>query len=174
LAGGGGVSSADAGKQLFEQLRCNTCHLGGGQLGRGPSLEGLFGSTVKLQNGQTVVADENYIRESILRPAAKVVVGYQPIMPAFEGQIGEEGILQLIAEIKSMGHADAQPKTREPGDAKAGPATDEGTSSKSGKSPGGGKAAPGEPDSDRPQPEGENIRRETSGGGTTRKTEPKP
>ena len=71
--------------------------------GRGPSLVGLFGKSVTLQNGQTVVADETYLRESILRPAAKVVAGYQPIMPAYEGQIGEEGLLQLIAEIKSLG-----------------------------------------------------------------------
>jgi cytochrome c oxidase subunit 2 len=99
-------NTADAGAKLFEQLRCNTCHLGGGQQGRGPALEGLFGSTVRLQGGGTVIADENYIRESIVRPAAKVVVGYQPIMPTFEGQIGEEGLLQLIAEIKSLRRPD--------------------------------------------------------------------
>ena len=104
LAGGGAVQSpAMAGRRLFEQLRCDTCHLGGGATGRGPSLVGLFGKTVTLQTGQTVVADETYLRESILRPAAKVVAGYQPIMPAYEGQIGEEGLLQLIAEIKSLG-----------------------------------------------------------------------
>ncbi|MEX2175558.1 MAG: cytochrome c oxidase subunit II [Pirellulaceae bacterium] len=97
-----GQAPAAAGRMLFEQLRCGTCHLGGGATGRGPSLVGLFGQTVPLQNGQTVVADETYLRESILRPAAKVVAGYQPIMPAYEGQIGEEGLLQLIAEIKSL------------------------------------------------------------------------
>jgi len=102
-------TTADAGQKLFEQLRCSTCHLGGGQQGRGPALENLFGSTVRLQNGQEVIADDNYIRESILRPASKVVVGYQPIMPTYEGQIGEEGILQLIAEIKSLGRPDPAP-----------------------------------------------------------------
>ncbi len=107
LAGRTKTASVEgAGEKLFEQLRCNTCHLGGGQQGRGPSLENLFGSNVRLQDGSTVVADDNYIRESILRPAAKVVVGYQPIMPTYEGQIGEEGIMQLIAEIKSLGRGD--------------------------------------------------------------------
>src|SRR5205823_2265758 len=91
-----------AGRKLFEQMRCESCHRGGGLESRGPPLANLFGSTVRLQNGQTVVADENYIRESILQPAAKVVAGYEPIMPSYEGQIGEEGLLQLLAEIKSL------------------------------------------------------------------------
>jgi cytochrome c oxidase subunit II len=100
-----GSSSAQppalAGQALFEQLRCDNCHRGGGEASRGPPLENLFGSEVKLQDGSTVIANEDYLRESILRPAAKVVTGYQPIMPSFEGQIGEEGILHLIAYIKS-------------------------------------------------------------------------
>ena len=103
LAGGGtGETPQQAGRKLFEQMRCNSCHQGGGVAGRGPPLDNLFGSTVPLQNGQTVLADEAYLRESILRPAAKMVAGYQPIMPSFDGQIGEEGLLQLIAEIKSL------------------------------------------------------------------------
>jgi cytochrome c oxidase subunit 2 len=104
LSGGGetNVSPQVAGRQLFEQLRCGTCHEGGGSgVNRGPPLENLYGSTVRLQNGDTVVADDSYLRESILRPAAKIVAGYQPIMPSFEGQIGEEGLLQLIAHLKS-------------------------------------------------------------------------
>ncbi|HUE69731.1 MAG TPA: cytochrome c oxidase subunit II [Pirellulaceae bacterium] len=91
-----------AGRRLFDQLRCNSCHVGSGMAGRCPPLDNLYGSTVRLQNGQTVLADETYIRESILRPTAKVVAGFQPLMPSYEGQISEEGILQLIAEIKSM------------------------------------------------------------------------
>jgi cytochrome c oxidase subunit 2 len=114
-----GLTMADAGQKLFEQLRCNTCHLPEGQQGRGPSLENLYGSKVRLQNGQEVIADDNYIRESILRPASKVVLGYQPIMPTYEGQIGEEGILKLIAEIKSLGKsepaANGQGANSEPG-----------------------------------------------------------
>jgi len=57
---------------------------------------------VKLQEGTTVTADENYIRESILDPRAKIVAGYQPIMPTFKGLVSEEGLLQLIAYIKSL------------------------------------------------------------------------
>ncbi|HTM53804.1 MAG TPA: cytochrome c oxidase subunit II [Pirellulales bacterium] len=109
LSGGGetNVSPQVAGQQLFEQLRCGTCHEGGGSgVNRGPPLENLFGSTVRLQNGTTVVADESYLRESIMRPAAKIVAGYQPIMPSFEGQIGEEGLLQLIAHLKSRAAPD--------------------------------------------------------------------
>ena len=101
----GGVSAeppAVTGQKLFTQLGCVTCHRGGGEASRGPPLENLYRSKVVLQNSETVVADEDYLRESILRPTAKVVAGYQPIMPSFEGQIGEEGILHLLAYIKSL------------------------------------------------------------------------
>lgn len=94
--------------RLFDQLRCFACHLGGGEVSRGPSLQNLYGRTVSLDGGQTVVADENYIRESILRPGAKIVAGFESIMPSFEGQVTEEGILQLIGEIKAMGQSDAR------------------------------------------------------------------
>ncbi len=94
-------SSATAGQGLFQQLGCSSCHLENGQ-GPGPSLVGVFGSTVKLQGGGTVVADENYVRESILDPTAKVVLGFQPIMPSFRGRVSEEQILSLIAYIRSL------------------------------------------------------------------------
>jgi cytochrome c oxidase subunit 2 len=96
------LTPAEAGEELFTRLRCDTCHASAGQPGRGPPLEGVFRSKVRLASGETVTADENYLRESILRPAAKVVAGYQPIMPTYEGQIGEEKLLQLIAKIKGM------------------------------------------------------------------------
>lgn len=89
-----------AGERLFQQLGCVTCHRGSG--GQGPSLVGLFGKPVQLKSGETVVADENYLRESILNPRAKVVAGYPPIMPTFQGQVTEEELLQLIAYIKSL------------------------------------------------------------------------
>jgi cytochrome c oxidase subunit II len=105
LSGGvKGESMAQAGARLFGQLGCITCHVPAGT-GRGPSLEGLFGKSVKLQDGRTVIADEAYIRESILSPQAKIVAGYPPIMPTFQGQVSEEQILQLIAFIKSLGTA---------------------------------------------------------------------
>jgi cytochrome c oxidase subunit 2 len=102
LSGGSSRESpVEAGRKLFEQMRCPSCH--SGEAGsRGPALDDLFGKQVPLQTGQTVVADENYIRESILHSQAKVVAGYQPIMPAFEGQIDEEGVLHLMAYLKSL------------------------------------------------------------------------
>ena len=102
LAGSTGEGSLAAGGQkLFRDLACETCHRGDTGA-RGPDLAGLFGKPVTLQAGNKVVADETYIRESIVNPAAKVVFGYQPIMPTFQGQISEEGLLQLLAYIKSL------------------------------------------------------------------------
>src|SRR6185295_1655795 len=102
LSGGAsGGSLASSGEKLFQQLACNTCHKSDGT-GRGPALEGVFGKTVKLQDGGTVTADEAYVRESILNPRAKVVAGYQPIMPTFQGQVTEEQLLELAAYIKSL------------------------------------------------------------------------
>jgi cytochrome c oxidase subunit II len=100
-AGTGGGSLAAAGEQLFSELACNTCHRDDTQ-GRGPSLHGVFGQTVTLMNGGTATADEAYIRESILTPGAKVVNGFQPIMPTFQGLVSEEGLLQLIEYVKSL------------------------------------------------------------------------
>jgi cytochrome c oxidase subunit 2 len=102
LAGGATEGSlASSGEKLFQDLACSTCHRPDSQ-GRGPVLDGLFGKTVSLQSGATVTADEGYIRESILNPQVRVVAGYQPIMPTFQGLISEEGLLQLIAYIKSL------------------------------------------------------------------------
>jgi cytochrome c oxidase subunit 2 len=101
--------------RLLDKLRCVNCHQGGGVASRGPPLEGLFGATVPLKSGQTVVADEDYLRESIVRPQAKIVAGFPEIMPSFEGQIGEEGLNQLIAEIKALG-ASGRPSAQEDND----------------------------------------------------------
>jgi len=101
------ISMASAGEKLFQRLACNTCHLESGT-GRGPSLVGLFGKKVQLQRGQTITADENYIRESILEPRAKIAAGYAPIMPTFIGLVSEDGILQIVAYIKSLTHEGAQ------------------------------------------------------------------
>ena len=109
LSGGSGSESlASAGAKLFAQHACNTCHRND-SLARGPNLEGLFGKPVHLQNGQTVIADEQYIRESILNPQAKIVEGFQPIMPTFQGLINEEGLLELVAYIRSLSPAPGSP-----------------------------------------------------------------
>jgi cytochrome c oxidase subunit II len=102
LSGGAGEMSMSArGQRAFQELACHTCHMTDAS-GRGPSLQRLFGSQVKLANGATVVADEAYLRESILNPQAKLVAGYQPIMPTFQGLVSEEALLGLIEYIKSL------------------------------------------------------------------------
>ena len=98
----GGVkneSMVQSGAQLYQKLACITCH----GTGRAPAFNGIYGKPVKLTTGQTVIADDAYIRESILEPSAKIVEGYTPIMPTFKGQVSEEELLQLIAFIKSLG-----------------------------------------------------------------------
>jgi cytochrome c oxidase subunit 2 len=101
LSGSDGQPLAVRGQQLFQQLACVTCHLNDGT-GRGPSLAGIFGSKVELANGTGVVADEGYIRESILTPQVKLVNGFQPVMPTFQGLVNEEGVMALIEYIKSL------------------------------------------------------------------------
>ncbi len=102
LSGGGASGSlADNGQALFQQLGCSTCHRSDTQ-GRGPNLVGVYGKPVQLEDGRTVVADENYVRESILSPTAKVVAGFKPIMPTFQGIVSEEQVNALVAYIKSL------------------------------------------------------------------------
>jgi cytochrome c oxidase subunit 2 len=98
-----GESMATAGAHLFQQMGCAMCH----GTGQAPALEGLFGSSVQLYGGETVLADEGYIRESILNPRAKMVAGYAPIMPTFQGQLSEEELTQLVSYIKSLGRKPA-------------------------------------------------------------------
>jgi cytochrome c oxidase subunit 2 len=101
LSGSDGQPLGVRGQQLFQQLSCVTCHLNDGT-GRGPSLAGVYGSKVELANGTGVVADEGYIRESILTPQMKLVSGFQPVMPTFQGLVNEEGVMSLIEYIKSL------------------------------------------------------------------------
>src|SRR6266550_5325852 len=90
-------SAATSGQQLFQTLGCASCHGNNGEGGRGPALLGVFNSNVQLTTGQTIRGDESYIRESILNPQAKLVNGYGPIMPTFQGVVTEEQIVQLLA-----------------------------------------------------------------------------
>jgi len=112
LSGGGtGDSMKDQGEKLFTQYGCATCHLLDTK-GRCPSLRNVFGNPVQLEDGRVVTADEAYVRESIVNPNAKVVAGYKhDVMPVFQGQISEEGLLQLIVYIKSLSNAGATPQT---------------------------------------------------------------
>lgn len=98
-----GQTPVEAGKDLFEnKLGCASCHQQNDQ-GRGPKLAGIYGKEQKLTNGQSVVADDEYIRNSILNPTGQIVEGYQPIMPTFKGQVTEEQLVSLVAYIKSLG-----------------------------------------------------------------------
>ncbi len=102
LAGGRSTgTAAQNGERLFSDLACITCHKTD-STGRGPSLLGVFGSQVELTSGQKVTADENYLRESIMNSQAKIVKGYAPLMPVFQGQMSEENVLLLISYIKSL------------------------------------------------------------------------
>jgi cytochrome c oxidase subunit II len=113
LAGGGEGSLAQRGSALFQQLACNTCHLDTGQ-GRGPSLKDIYGTRVELQDGSTTVADEAYLRESILNSQAKIVRGFQPLMPTFQGLISEEGLIALIEHVKSLSPTAGAPAAAPP------------------------------------------------------------
>jgi cytochrome c oxidase subunit 2 len=103
LSGNSGQQSpAVAGRQLFQSLGCVSCHGANGEGGRGPALAGLFGRKVFLTDGQTLIADESYVRESIENPQAKLVAGFGPIMPTFQGQVTPEQLIQIMAFIKSL------------------------------------------------------------------------
>jgi cytochrome c oxidase subunit 2 len=109
LAGGTGAAAvppAQAGEKLFTEFACITCHKNDGT-GRAPMLQGVYGSQVELADGRKVAADDNYLRESIMIPTAKVVKGFQPIMPPFQGLVAEEQLMQLIAYIKTLKATDA-------------------------------------------------------------------
>jgi cytochrome c oxidase subunit 2 len=109
LSGSTGEAPEVAGKNLFESMRCASCHpiedgqtMIGGAPARGPSMVGLFGREEELKGGAKVLVDDTYIRESILNPMAKIVAGYEPVMPTYAGQLGEEQIIQLALYIKSL------------------------------------------------------------------------
>jgi cytochrome c oxidase subunit 2 len=100
---GGGMEGtlAQRGAKLYSDLACSTCHLDTGT-GRGPSLKDILGKTETMADGTTVVVDEAYLRESILNSQAKIVKGFQPLMPTFQGLISEENLVALIEHVKSM------------------------------------------------------------------------
>ena len=93
---GGGIA------QLYADKGCVTCHSSDGSRLTGPSFKGIFGQPQPLTDGTSVNIDENYIRESILNPQAKIAQGYAPVMPSFQGILKETEITYLIAHIKSL------------------------------------------------------------------------
>jgi cytochrome c oxidase subunit 2 len=105
-------SMALEGRKIFLKYRCISCHSADGQA-RAPVLEELFGKRVLLRDGHSVIADEPYIRESILAPGAKIVAGYENIMPTFQGQVSEEEVLALIAWLKTLERGQTPPRVEE-------------------------------------------------------------
>lgn len=101
LAEGASGSLADRGRKLFQKLNCIVCHSADARA-KCPNLENIYLKRVPLQDGGFVIADDDYLRESILYPDVKVVAGYRPIMPAYEGQVSEEELLQLIVYLKQL------------------------------------------------------------------------
>jgi cytochrome c oxidase subunit II len=104
MNGGSTGPLSATGEKIFAELGCSTCHRTDTQ-GRGPNLQGVFGKPVQLEDGRTVTADENYVRECILDPGARRVKGFQPIMPTFQGLVSEEQVNALVAYIKSLSAA---------------------------------------------------------------------
>jgi cytochrome c oxidase subunit II len=96
------ASPADAGARLVKQRGCAQCHSIDGKAGIGPTFKGLFGTKVPMKTGESVDADENYIRESINAPQAKIVAGFDPVMPTYQGRLKDDEITAIIAYLKSL------------------------------------------------------------------------
>jgi cytochrome c oxidase subunit 2 len=109
-SGSGIESMAQTGERLFRSLSCSGCH-GENSGVHAPSLAGIYGESVALEGGQFATADEQYLRDSILKPSAKIVAGYKPIMPSYQGQISEEQVMELIAYIKNLSEPPAPTAT---------------------------------------------------------------
>lgn len=97
------ATMATTGAQLFRQFGCSGCHSPNSTV-RAPLLDGVYGRPVPLQSGDVVIADDRYIRDSIMMPKSQIVAGYEPVMPTFASQIKEDELLQIIAYIKSLGN----------------------------------------------------------------------
>ena len=96
------LSPQERGKKVYQEKGCSACHSVDGSPIVGPTFKGLFGHKVELESGETITADENYIRHSILEPQAQIVKGYQPVMPSFKGKLTDKEITGVIEYIKSL------------------------------------------------------------------------
>ena len=96
-----GMSLAQNGERLFASMGCNACHTGGPGA-RGPSLANVYGSKIRMANGSEVLVNEAFLRDAILNPSQHAMAGYAPIMPTYQGQISEEGLIDLVEFIKSL------------------------------------------------------------------------
>ena len=96
-----GQSLAQNGERLFASTGCNSCH-NGTAAARGPSLAGVYGSKLTLADGRQILVDDAYLRNAILNPSEHVTAGFAPIMPTYQGQISEDGLIDLVEFIKNM------------------------------------------------------------------------
>jgi cytochrome c oxidase subunit II len=96
-----GSSLAQNGERLFASLGCSACH-SGAPTARGPNLAQVYGSKLQLTDGSYITADDAFLREAILNPSTRVTAGYAPIMPTYQGQVSEEGLIDLVEFIKNL------------------------------------------------------------------------
>ena len=126
-----GNSLAQDGERLFASLSCNACHNPRAD-SRGPNLANVYGSLLTLSTGQTITADDAYLRQSILNPSAHNIQGYAPIMPTYQGQISEEGVIALVEYLKNLNSDYRIQQTLNTTEL---PAANEGSAAPAGKSP---------------------------------------
>jgi cytochrome c oxidase subunit 2 len=105
-----GMSLAQNGERIFASMGCNACH-SGNAAARGPNLAGVYGSRLRLTNGSDVLVNEAYLRDAILNPSQHVTSGYTPIMPTYQGQISEDGLIDLIEYLKNLSTNDRVQQT---------------------------------------------------------------
>jgi cytochrome c oxidase subunit II len=96
-----GMSLAQNGERLFASMGCNACH-SGSAASRGPNLAGVYGSKLQLTDGSQIVVNDAYLRDAILNPSQHITAGYAPIMPTYQGQVSEDGLIDLVEYIKGM------------------------------------------------------------------------
>jgi cytochrome c oxidase subunit 2 len=96
-----GMSLAQNGERLFASMGCNSCH-SGSAAARGPNLAGVYGSKLQLTNGSDVLVNDAYLRDAILNPSQHITAGYAPIMPTYQGQVSEDGLIDLVEYIKNL------------------------------------------------------------------------
>jgi len=95
-------SPAEVGALLIKRRGCLQCHTTDGSAGQGPTFQGAFGREEAFRDGSRGIVDENYIRESILNPQAKIVAGFEPIMPTYQGQLRDREIDAIIDYLKTL------------------------------------------------------------------------
>jgi cytochrome c oxidase subunit 2 len=115
------MTPVQVGEKLYRLRGCAQCHSTDGKASVGPTFKDVFGHDVQVKSGGSVLADENYVRESILEPQAKIVAGFEPVMPTFKGKLSDREISAVIEYLKSLSGTGA----KEQGTGDPGPGTGE-------------------------------------------------